>query len=63
MTYAKATWARSRANKLRQEASALPIAPAGDWRAVRRRMDRIKALEAEAQRFDRIAWHLELKAG
>jgi len=56
----KAEWAHARARTLRAQADQLRAEriPSADWRGVRRKMDGIRRLEEEAQRFARIAERL-----
>lgn len=51
----KAAWATARASELRREARLFPTVPTADWRRVRRRMDAVRAYNAEADRFERMA--------
>lgn len=51
----KAAWALAKAAEYRAAASALPLVPGSDWRAVAQRMATQRHLLAEAAKYDRIA--------
>lgn len=51
----KAEWAAAEAARCRREAELLPACSTHDWRGVRRRMDTLRTLRAQADKFERMA--------
>jgi hypothetical protein len=51
----KAEWAAAKAADLRRTARQYPVVPSSDWQGVRRRMTAIRALNADADRYERLS--------
>lgn len=51
----KADWAAAQARDRRDQAAALPVLPASDWRGIQQRTRTHAHLHAEASRFERMA--------